>query len=732
MSVEIRGCIDKMRFQNGDFIVALFKVEDGRSVVIKGDIPGATVGLAYLIEAEEFKDERFGLTFKVVVATPDLPTSEDAIEQYLRDLPGIGPSLASKIIKAYGKESIAKLIEAPGTSSKEIKGLSIKKATEIGERLSARKEEADNVVKLRTLLRTAPPHVVKKAIKKWGQNARVIVEKNPYDLIKLPGVGFKIADGVALEIGVKPDSDIRLVEALLFTIKERRQAGHTKHGFRAMTLVAQNICNAGDTRERIAVLAQEDARITAWEGADTMQLTADHEDENEIAAFMIERVEHEQAEVTLDVPEGLGIDQAEAFLLMHQNPKIFILSGAPGTGKTHLMRSVIENNHGAILLAPTGKAAKRLAIATGQEAMTIHRALGVNKEGADDGEWSFKHGKDNPIAASMVVVDEFSMVDLHLSRQLFDAISPGTDLLIVGDDNQLPSVGCGAVLRDLIESGVPGFELTEIKRQDPGAIIQTCHLLKDNQPPRADLMNVNDLLLKQVQGPPEMMRDALLHAYFVGIPAMLQAKHPERFAGIDDVEKVKLFVENIQILSPYKTAGEVCTQKLNKLIREELFDLGVLTELGKYRFACGDRIIQTKNDYDIGAYNGDTGTVSNARKDPKQLGEDTWYFEVKWDANDEADTWVPVGKNNMDWAYAITVHKSQGSEWPIVLVPLASGSFFGRQLFYTAISRAKSICALVGHFGNLQLIAANNNSALRETSLQQKIEGWTDSVRRDA
>ena len=726
MSREVKGCIDKIRYQNGDFVVAAFKVEDGTKIVIKGDIPGVTVGLAYVIEVEEYQDERFGLTYKVVAAFPDLPTSEDAIERYLVDLPGVGQVMAEKLIRSEGKECIDHLIEEPEAVAKRIKGLSATKAKAISQHLSERRQDAENIITLRTLLRVAPPHVIKKAVKKWGANARVVVEENPYDLIKLPGVGFKIADSVALSIGVEKDDDVRLVEALLHVVRERRNSGHTSHPLRSVCLVAMNLAGAGD-REDIARLAEEDDRIVTWPGADVLQLRSDHQDESAICEFAIERSEVDAAEITLDIPEGLAVDQAEAFMLIHQHPKLFLLTGAPGTGKTHLMRAVVEKHGGALLMAPTGKAAKRLSEATGIEAMTIHRALGVQFEGKDK-DWSFKHNADNPLSAAMVVVDEASMVDTRLFRQLIDAIAPSTNVLIVGDDNQLPSVGPGAVLRDLIRSGVPQYELTEIKRQDPGAIVQTCHLLKDGLPPRADLFNISDLLLKQVQGDQSVLRDATLHAYFVGIPNMIKNQYPSRFEGLSDAESARLFCENIQILSPFRKNGQVATDNLNKLIREELFDLGVIERIGKYRFAKGDRIIQMSNDYDIGVFNGDTGTVKRAVKDPKRLGESDWYYEIEWDSNEDAERWVPCGKNNMDWSYAVTVHKSQGSEWPIVLIPLASGAFFGRQLFYTAISRAKNLCAIVGHFGNMQVIAANTSSAQRETGIQQKIAGWATAI----
>ncbi len=724
----VLGTIEKFIFRNPEngFVIADFLLDNNQRIKIKGTIPNAQPGITYSLSGDVQVD-KFGETFVVDNYDVERPVSKEAIKSYLKTLDGCGAITAGRIVDKFGEDALKVCEEEPDKIAL-LQKVGSTRAERIRHALCDRKEDQSAEVGLREVLRNTPPHVAVKAKLKWDNTAIDMIKEDPYRLTELDQVGFEIADTVARRLGMKLTDPRRLKAGTDYVAKEWRQQGHTVFPMDKFVSDASTKLGLEGTDTIMTWLETTDAKENwrVWPGTNSCQLQKDWAAEMEIGSWLGPRIlaaPNPQEHFLVPEPEmkGFAADQADAFTnaaITLQNGGVFIISGPPGTGKTWLVNKLLEywDNKTCLLIAPTGKAAQRLREMTGRSAKTIHRGLGVTWKSAGPaagkiagkaGGFAFTHAADNPLSHSLVIVDEVSMVDLHLFKHLTRAITGSTGLLLVGDHNQLPSVGAGCVLRDLLRAGVPSAVLTTIKRQNPGGIVQTCHAMVSRQPPPFELFNQTDLYMVNCPNVDDIAGQIVDLAH-VRLPKWL---YPQG--------KAKDWPSQIQVLSPRRTKHLLGTDVLNEQLRANLIALGKIKLNENHPFSQGDRVIQTKNDYELELFNGDTGTIEGLIKDQKT--DRGYFYNISLDAGGEK--LVSTKSNDLKLAYALTIHKSQGSEWPVVIIPVHSTfSFnFDRPLLYTAISRATKMCVIVGRFRDFSHIGQKPGSITRWTDLEGKI-----------
>ncbi|KJU86014.1 recombinase D [Candidatus Magnetobacterium bavaricum] len=533
-------------------------------------------------------------------------------------------------------------------------------------------------------------NVLSRIVKKYGKDAEKTVRDNPYQLIKdIAGIGFITADSIALALGYEKEGAYRIEAAILHTLKEGAQSsGHTcmPYSYLVKNVVKVLKVNEDKIRSTLDVMIIKGSLI----GENHLialkhYYNAEVSIANNLNRLMTSDVDTVQGESN---PDGLEEDQREA-LNKAITSKVFILTGAPGTGKTFTIKKIIEafSGQAIVLAAPTGKAAKRIFEQTGIEAYTIHRLLGAQMK---DGRFVFAHNQDCPLHEKVVIIDEVSMVDVNLMVSLLEAIPSGAWLILVGDSYQLPSVGPGHVLKDIIQSGqIITMELTQIKRQAAGLIIRNCHRIKNGQDIIVENSTSEDffILKRDLEW---KIRDTVIELH-----------HRLRVKGYDPIR-------DIQILTPFRKRTELSCERFNDICQSKLNPNPATHGL---LFAIGDKVIQTRNNYNLEIFNGDIGYVMGITSSRK--------VKVFFD-NPERLIEVPPGE--LQLAYAITIHKSQGSEWPIVILPIHKsfgGFIVNRNLLYTAISRAKKKCIIVGHRDELKSIIKRNQVQRRFTHLER-------------
>jgi len=695
-NININGTIERILFAQTNFVIAKLT----NNIVIKGNMLSPQIGLQYDLVGRWEIHPKFGKQFAFTDYETHYPTGKDAIESYLiENAKWIGKTTAKALVETYGDHTLEICKSDPDKVAADIKGITKRKSYEIAAMLRMNEDNETLRLELKTMLggTKVTKRSINKIIEKYGKDAPAFIKKNPYALIdEIDGIGFLTADQVAQKIGYAFDGEPRIQAGIVHRLREAAHGdGHTRVGQRALILLSADLL----TLDSIKVEAQlqpmiDDDIVTLSSDNESVALKYLNNCERSIAKKLKilsdYKLPHGQA-----IVEGLAEDQIEA-IEQAVKSSVFILTGSPGTGKTFTIKRIISSFPTAkiAIAAPTGKAAKRAMEQTGHQASTIHKLL---EPQVSNGKFYFTRGEEHPLEENMVILDEASMIDVSLFNNLLMAISPGTRLIIIGDVNQLPSVGPGLVLKDIIDSGViPCVELKTIKRQNPGMLLRNIHAIKAGHPIEMDNKASDDFFFIKKDDPQEIQQIIL---------NLVEKRLPDTYK----VDKVR----DIQVMSPVNEKTDLSCKALNELLRNHL---NPNRPPEKCPFAIEDKIIQTKNDYSLGIINGDVGYVKEIDFKGKEI--------VVAFTNPDRVVAIPMYENDLRLAYALTVHKCQGSEMPIVVIPIhkSFGSLImTRNWLYTAISRATKVCVLVGQEGEVAKTIKRMNPVKRNTSLKEML-----------
>lgn len=740
----LEGILSRRVFVNEEQCFMIAKVRVGaKELSVLGNYTDPQVGLQYSFTGE-WKNTKYGPTFYFDTCQPSFPKDLQSIRAYLDGAKWIGPSISTALISRYGDEAIDICMKEPERVAGEITGLSLEKAESIAAELADVEDSRDYQLRLLNLLMGIPiPKRVRMRIEAtYKGDTPTILEADPYALIgKITGYSFLTADKIATRVGISHTSERRIRAGIRYFFDHVAASdGHTcMLRPEAMNRIARKLGLTQPSVRRVFDLMLEESALIEDQGwAATTEMWGI---EAAIASKLQILVEAKGNVQGKPKYEGLFDDQKEALEQAMESP-VFIVTGPPGTGKTRLMRSIIESYPNALveLAAPTGKAAKRLSELAGMHAQTIHKLLEagpLQEQEAEDTElgeepkdeaakiqwlikkrelrmkqkkgnmtFGFKRNASRPLEADVIAIDEMSMVDVKLMNHLLKAIVPPTRLILVGDIHQLPPVSAGNVLRDLLFSGrVPSCELTTIKRQDPGLIITNCHAIKNGWDITVDNEGSDFFFLDRRFG--QDIQDAIVD--------LVTKTIPEKY-GLDSLK-------DIQVISPTRDkTTRICCKDLNARLQAELNPLDSGSDAPEnLPFRIGDKVIQTSNDYMRGIVNGDIGYVEFIDMKNRTI-------KVKFEEDLEecsTATELPLFENDLELAYAVTVHKFQGSEAPAIILPVHAEFFPGltqRSLLYTAISRAQKVCYLVGHRHEVPAMIGRNTQHDRHTFLQRFLE----------
>lgn len=713
----LAGLVERVTYHNGEsgFCVLRVKARGHRDLV-------TTVGHAAVISAGEWitasgewiNDRTHGQQFKARFLRTSAPTSIDGIEKYLGSgmIRGIGPVYAKKMVKAFG-DKVFDVIEAEPDRLREVTGIGQVRAKRITDAWAEQKIVREIMVFLHS-------HAVGTAravriYKTYGADAVQVMTENPYRLARdIRGIGFKTADTIAMKLGIEKTAMIRVRAGISFALTEAMDEGHCGLPVEELVPLAVELLEVDKGLVQTAMdLELAEGTVIADTVGETpcIFLAGLYRAENVIAERLLRlangtlpwpNIVPEKALPWIEQRTSLKLAETQvAAIRLALLSKTMVITGGPGVGKTTIVNSILRilsaKGVDILLCAPTGRAAKRMTEATGFEAKTIHRLLEVDPRGG-----GFKRGADNPLECDLLVVDESSMVDVMLMQALLKAVPDTAALLIVGDIDQLPSVGPGQVLADIIASGaVPVVRLTEIFRQAAQSrIITGAHkinqgLIPDLSKPDGD----SDFYYVQADDP-EMAVQRIIE--------LVKNRIPQRF-GLDPIR-------DIQVLCPMNRGG-VGARSLNIELQAALNPAGERkVERFGWTFAPGDKVMQIENDYDKEVYNGDIGYIDDVDPDDGELTASFDGSTVTYGFG-ELDTLVP--------AYAATIHKSQGSEYPAVVIPVMTQHYamLQRNLLYTGVTRGKRLVVLVGQ-KKAVAIAVKNVSGRRRWS---KLDEWLDA-----
>ena len=754
----VRGSVRRITYRNDDnhYTVAKINVDEpgllasSSEATIVGYFPSLSVGEWIEAEGEWYVHAEFGRQFKVTSHRKTVPATARGIERYLGSgaVEGIGPKLAERLVAAFGERTL-EVIEKEPHRLLEIEGIGARKKAAISRAIRAEKEVRDALVFLEGYGVT--PGMAARVYRRYGPDTVRLVSENPYRLAdEVFGIGFKSADAIALEMGIPADSPERAAAALSYLLSQAAAEGHVflpKSVLfeRAVSMqIPEEACAKGLERLVSAgdVVVEADLGGGADDGAHTVSSDrggADATLEEAVYPRFLHFAEVDAARRIAHlakrsagsengslvgpndrrslfdhaVTEGLTAEQQRAVdLAVGDESGILVLTGGPGTGKTTTLRAMVDalERHGRsyVLAAPTGRAAKRLKEASGRDAKTIHRLLEYVRDGGERPR--FQRNERSPLDAEVVIVDESSMVDLPLCFHLLRALRPGAKIIMVGDADQLPSVGPGNVLRDVLQSNAaPAIRLTQVFRQaEQSRIVVNAHLIQQGKMPLRGNES-SDFFFMQAEDP-EKARTLIADLVSHRLPEYLNCDP----------------LKDVQVLSAVRR-GVLGVDKLNELIQERL-NPGVAgaaeVRLGAEVFRPGDRVMQTKNNYDKMVFNGDIGSIRSI--DPKER-----VIEVVYPDRDEPEGVVyendEVGQLTL--AYCTSVHKSQGSEYPAVVMPIhwVMPALMNRNLIYTAITRARRLVVLVGREDALRAYVRNDKADHRYTRLAERLSKALDS-----
>ena len=730
----VTGYVEHIVFRNEDNGYTVFHLnnEDGE-VTCVGNFNYIAEGECLELQGEYVMHSSYGLQLSVSSCKVKEPEDLMSIEKYLGSgaIKGLGAALAGRIVRRF-KEDTFRIIEEEPERLVEIKGISERKAREIAEQVETKKDMRKAMIYLQKY--GISTTLAAKIFKQYGQKIYHVLEENPYQLADdVQGVGFKTADEIAMRIGIHTDSDYRIRSGIFYALLQAVAEGHIylpeevllRRTGALLEVDIQDIQKylMDLSIEKKIILKQEEEGIRVYPSnyyymeLNTAKMLHDlnvHADMDEEFVSKRIRLIEEDAELALDEMQRQAVVEA----VRHG---ILVLTGGPGTGKTTTINAMIQyfGSQGLdiFLAAPTGRAAKRMTEATGYEAQTIHRLLEVNGNPEEnDGRSGFARDEENPLEADIIIIDEVSMVDLPLMHALLRAIVPGTRVILVGDGNQLPSVGPGSVLKDILESErFPTVRLTKIFRQATESdIVMNAHKINRGEPVILDNKSRDFFFLKR--------QDA--NAIISVVIALIKKKLPKY---------VEADIYDIQVLTPMRK-GLLGVERLNRILQEYLNPPDkkkVEKEYGDKLFREGDKVMQIRNNYQleweiatkfglvvdkgVGIFNGDMGIITNINSYNETL-------EVEYDEKRRV-TYPFQLLDELELAYAITIHKARGSEYPAVVIPLLPGprQLYHRNLLYTAVTRAKKCVTLVGSDATFYEMIQNANEQNRYTSLGERI-----------
>jgi exodeoxyribonuclease V alpha subunit len=723
MLAELEGQLERITYTSEEtgFTIAKVKLRDRQDLVtVVGNLAAPTPGEIIKMKGEWVNHPRYGEQFKIVHYKTHIPASVYGIDKYLGSglIKGIGPVMAKRIVEKFGKETL-EVIENQVEKLAQVEGIG-KKRIEMIKRAWAEQREIREVMIFLQSHGVSSGYATK-IFKHYGNKSIEIVRQNPYHLATdVLGIGFVIADSIAEKLGFARDSELRGEAGIIYVLNQLAEEGHVYYPYEPLVQKCQEILQVDRevvvksfgriALEKKIVIEDLNQEIEEFrENFKAVFLTRFHFSETSIGSRLKILINASKAIRKIDTDKAIDWVQDQLDITMAKRQveaikcaaedKVLVITGGPGTGKTTIINAVLKIfaklEVDAMLAAPTGRAAKRMSEATGHEAKTIHRLLEYSMQ-----KGGFQRNQERPLKCDLLIVDEASMIDTILMHHLLKAIPPEATFIMVGDVNQLPSVGAGNVLRDIIDSGaIKVVELNEIFRQaQESSIIVNAHKINDGVLPALEASNRtdDDFYFIEQEDPEEVLRITL---------ELIRERIPKRF-GFDPVD-------DIQVLTPMHK-GVVGAENLNVELQKALNPGEEGITRGGMQFRVNEKVMQIRNNYDKEIFNGDIGRITRIDAINQEVIITFDAAEVRYDYT-ELDEVV--------LAYAISVHKSQGSEYPAVILPILTQHYIllQRNLVYTAVTRGKELVVLVGTRKALAIAVNNDKTQKRYTYLRHRL-----------
>lgn len=733
------GVVESIIYSNPENGYCVFSLSDDEGegkeaeLVCVGYLPDLNEGESIKVTGSIINHPSYGRQLSVAAYEKTLPKTERGIEKYLGSglIKGIGAGLSKRIVKMFGDKTFDVIEENPMCLA-EVRGISKEKAMDIGAVFHEQAELRRVIVYLDRY--GISPVYAMKIFRRYGEKAIETVEKNPYRLAdEIQGIGFKIADGIAFNMGVEADSPFRIKAGIKYVLNLASQSGHTYLPLES--LIKNTVTVLGVGEELISDVTYEmgaEQKVFCEKRQEEVRvyLNIYYYAENYTARKLLE-LERTAEKTAFDFKEDMNYLERDCGLSLAYEQKtavkeamengVCVITGGPGTGKTTTINAIIKllqaENNEIVLAAPTGRAAKRMTEATGLEAKTIHRLLDTGFLAENSRHQTFEKDEDNPIEADVVIVDESSMIDLMLMYSLLKAVPHGTKLIIVGDSYQLPSVGAGSVLKDIIASGcIKVARLTEVFRQAAESdIVMNAHKINRGEYPDLSKRGSDFFFIKRLD----------INEVINEIVGLIKTRLP----GYLECDPIK----DIQALTPMRK-NPLGVANLNLVLQEALNPKSSFKAEKEYRntvFREGDKVMQIKNNYNIiwsiieqgqivdegtGVFNGDEGIVL-------RINSGDEYIEVVFDENKHVK-YDFSQLEELELSYAVTIHKSQGSEYRAVIIPAfnAPASLLSRNLLYTAVTRARELCVIVGSPNIIKRMIDNNREINRYSALYDRLK----------
>jgi exodeoxyribonuclease V alpha subunit len=721
METELQGQLERITYFNAEnhYTIAKVKVQGQKSLVtVVGSLVSVLPGETLRMKGSWDVHPKYGEQFRIVSYESVVPATAKGIERYLGSglIKGIGPVMAKRLVNKFGEETLT-VIESDIRRLTEVEGIGDKRIGMIAAAWVAQKDIRDVMLFLQG--HEVSSSYAAKIYRQYGKESIRVVKENPYRLAEdIFGMGFLTADRIAVKLGMPKDSPVRAEAGILHVLRRLSDEGHVYYPYEPLIAECEKILETG--RE---IIVKAFARITLEKKVVTEDLDGEEVRENNKAVYLagfylsetgiadkLRRIsETPGAAMLFDRDEAIEWAQGEMEISLAPDQKkavrealdrkVMVITGGPGTGKTTIIKAIIKiyrrTGRRVQLAAPTGRAAKRMSEATGNDARTIHRLLEYSPK-----LMAFKRDEETPLDTDLVVIDETSMVDTSLMHHLLKAVPLNASLVFVGDADQLPSVGPGNVLRDIIDSGrIPTVKLKKIFRQSgESLVIVNAHRINNGEFPivSPEREMPQDFYFVQLEDPEEVCRMVL---------NMCKNRIPEKF-GFHPLN-------DIQVLTPMHR-GVVGVSNLNTELQKHLNHSTDELLRGGKTFRSGDKVMQIRNDYDKDVYNGDIGRISAINREDHEVTVDYDGRPVVYDFTD---------LDEIVLAYAVSVHKSQGSEYPAVVIPLLTQHYLmlQRNLLYTAITRGKKLVVIIGTKKAMAIAIKNDKPRMRYTRLKERL-----------